>query len=50
MEFVVKQEFSKTGVEIWLNQNKERIIEWQVLPAPEKYEYIIIAKLRKEEN
>ena len=46
MQFVVKQVPTKGSIEIWLNQNKERIIEWQVLPAPEKYEYIIIAKLK----
>ena len=50
MLFVVKKMPTKTSLEIWLNQHKEQIIEWHVLPAPEKYEYIIIAKLRKEEN
>lgn len=50
MEFVVKEVFSVSGLENWFNQHKEQIIEWQVLPTPNNYRYMIIAKLRKEEN
>lgn len=46
MLFVVKEMPTKTSLEFWLNQYKEQIVEWQVILDPEKYEYIVIAKLK----